>query len=100
MERTPGMISPEPGSPTACRIAVKAVPGSKRDQIVGRLGDRLKIKVAAPPEDGRANEAICRLLAKELGVGARDVAVISGFSHPEKIVRVLGKTVAELEHRW
>src|SRR5690349_990673 len=53
-----GMFQDEPiapGKPVATRIFLKVVPGSRRDQIVGGLGDRLKVKVSAPPEDGRAN---------------------------------------------
>lgn len=72
------------------RIAVKAVPGSRKDQIVGLLGDRLKIKVAAAPEDGKANAAICALLAASLGVKARGVNVVSGHAHPEKTISVTG----------
>ena len=72
------------------RIAVKAVPGSRKDQIVGLLGDRLKIKVTAAPEDGKANAAICALLGAALGVKARDVSVVSGHAHAEKIICVAG----------
>ena len=72
------------------RIAVKAVPGSRKDQIVGLLGDRLKIKVAAAPEDGKANAAICSLLAASLGVKVRDVNVVSGHAHAEKTIGVVG----------
>ena len=72
------------------RLAVKAVPGSRKDQVAGALGDRLKVKVSAPPEDGRANAAICALLADELGVKARDVTVVSGHGHAEKVLRVAG----------
>jgi len=69
-------------------LAVKAVPGASRDQITGQLGGRLKIKVAAPPEAGKANKAICRLLAEALGVPAGRVSIDSGQSRPEKIIRV------------
>jgi uncharacterized protein (TIGR00251 family) len=71
-------------------IRVKAVPGASRDQIAGPLGDRLKIRVAAPPEGGKANEAICQLIAKTLGVGKRAVSVESGPTNPEKSVRACG----------
>jgi uncharacterized protein (TIGR00251 family) len=69
---------------------VKVVPGSKRDAIVGPLGNCLKIKVSAPPEDGKANAAVCALLAKTLGVPPRDVQIIEGHSHPRKKVRIEG----------
>ncbi len=98
-----GMIederSPAQGG-VASRVAVKVVPGSKRDQIVGRLGDRLKVKVAAPPEGGKANAAVCRVIAEAAGVSERDVEVISGHGHPEKVVRIAGRSAAELEQLW
>lgn len=81
----------------ACRVAVKVVPGSSRDQIVGKLGDRLKVKVAAPPEGGKANKAVCRLIAAAAGVSERAVSVVAGAASAEKVVRVEGKTAAELE---
>ncbi len=84
------------GPQPAIRIALKVVPGSRRDQIVGALGDRLKVKVAAPPEDGKANKAVCRLIAEALGVGEKSVELIAGHSSPEKVVRVVGVTAAQL----
>jgi uncharacterized protein (TIGR00251 family) len=69
-------------------IRVKAVPGASRDQIAGVLGDRLKVKVAAPPEGGKANKAICAIIAKELGVKPAQVEIVSGASSAEKVVRV------------
>jgi uncharacterized protein (TIGR00251 family) len=71
-------------------IAVKAVPGGSRDRVVGQLGDALKVKVAAPPEGGKANAAICQLLAKTLGVAKRDVTIESGPSQPNKQIAVTG----------
>ena len=90
------MITEDPKSdPPAIFIAIKAVPGAKRDEIVGLLGDRLKVRVAAPPEGGKANKAICALLADALGVRAKDVEVVRGASTAEKTVRARGITAAE-----
>ncbi len=72
------------------RLKVKAVPGARRDEIVGMLGDRLKVRVSAPPEGGRANKAICGLLAGALGVRVRDVAVVAGVTRAEKTVEISG----------
>lgn len=72
------------------RIAVKAVPGSSRDRIAGILGDALKVCVAAPPEDGKANDRICEVLAAVFGVGRRDVTVVSGETARNKSVAVRG----------
>lgn len=78
----------------ACRIALKVVPGARRDQIAGALGDRLKVRVAAPPEDGRANDAVCTLLARALGVKGRDVTIVSGHASAEKTARIAGVNAA------
>jgi uncharacterized protein len=88
------------GSQGGVRIALKVVPGSRRDQIVGPLGDRLKVKVSAPPEDGKANRAVCRLLAEALGVSERDVEVVAGHASPEKIVRVMGVRAADVATKF
>lgn len=79
-------------------IAVKAVPGAKRDEIVGLLGDRLKVRVSAPPEGGRANKAIEALIAGALGVRASAVEVEAGHSSAEKVVRVRGCAVQAVEN--
>ena len=81
--------------PMACRMLVKVVPGSRSSSIVGMLGDRLKIKVAAPPEDGKANAAVCALMAETLGIATRAVEVIAGTSNPEKTLRVTGVSAAD-----
>lgn len=71
-------------------LAVKVVPGARRDGIAGPLADRLKVRIAAPPEDGRANESLRSLLAGALGVAARNVQIESGHTRPEKTVRLVG----------
>ncbi len=74
----------------AVLIAVKGVPGAKRDEIAGVLGTRLKVRVSAPPEGGKANEAICAVIAAALGVKPRAVTIHSGHANAEKVVRVEG----------
>lgn len=78
----------------AVHFAVKVVPGASRDRIAGVLGDALKVQVAAPPEGGKANAALCELLAQALGVNARDVQVVAGAASPRKTVAVRNSTVA------
>jgi uncharacterized protein (TIGR00251 family) len=70
------------------RLTIKVVPGTSRDQIVGWLGDALKIKVTAPPEKGKANEAVVTLLAKTLGVRRDTIAIVSGHGSPAKTVDI------------
>jgi uncharacterized protein (TIGR00251 family) len=72
------------------RLNVKVVPGSSRDQIVGWLGDALKIKVMAPPEKGKANEAVGELLSMKLGISTDDIEVVSGYSSPSKVITIIG----------
>lgn len=87
----------------AVRIALKVVPGSRKDEVAGMLGERLKIRVSAPPEAGKANAAVCEVLAKVLGVPSRAVSIVSGLTNPEKIARVEGinadDVLQRLEHR-
>jgi hypothetical protein len=69
-------------------IRLKVIPGASQDAVAGLLGDRLKVRVVAPPEDGKANKAICRLLRKTLNCG---VTIESGHGSPLKIARAEGQ---------
>lgn len=79
------------------RLKLKVVPGSSRNQIVGWLGDALKIKVSAPPEKGKANEAVMDLIANELGINSDDIEIESGHSSPSKIVAIEGMDDAAIQ---
>lgn len=83
---------PEPleSRPDGVAIRVKVVPGAARDQIAGLLGDRLKVRVSAPPEAGKANRRLCEVLAAALGVRAAGVTVTAGQTSAEKTVQVAG----------
>lgn len=69
-------------------LPVKVVPKSSRDRIVGELDGALKVAVAAPPEKGAANQAVCRLLAKTLGLRVQQVTVETGHGSPRKTLRL------------
>jgi uncharacterized protein (TIGR00251 family) len=81
-------------------IRVKAVPGARRDEIVGLLGDRLKVRVSAPPEGGRANAAIAACLAEALGVAPRAVELAQGASNPQKTFVVRGGAACAIPKGW
>ena len=71
-------------------VAVRLQPRARRDEVVGEREGRVVIRVTAPPVDGKANEALCRLIAKVAGVAPSKVAVIKGQTAREKVVRVEG----------
>lgn len=71
-------------------LTVHVQPGAARAGVVGPHGDALKVKVAAAPEGGRANDALTRLLAAELGLRRSDVEVVSGHAARRKQVRLRG----------
>ncbi len=71
-------------------FAAKVVPGSSKTNICGLLNGALKIKVAAPPEKGKANKCLLQFLAKQLGVKRNAIAIISGQTSQLKQVQVLG----------
>ena len=69
---------------------VKAVPGSSRTAVAGLLDGMLKVKIAAPPEKGKANECLIEFMAKELGVKKNAVSIVTGQTNPIKQVQVTG----------
>src|SRR4051794_26291166 len=71
-------------------------PGAGRTAVVGRHGDALKVRVAAPPEGGRANAAVLSLVATTLGVGEDQVSLTSGDASRSKRVKVSGVDVDEV----
>jgi uncharacterized protein (TIGR00251 family) len=70
------------------RWNVRVIPNASRDEIAGEVDGVLKVKLQAVPEGGRANKALCALLAKEFGCRARDLRIISGEKNRNKVVEV------------
>jgi len=76
---------------------IRVQPNSPGNKINGFKGDALKVKVASPPIEGRANKACTNFLAKEFGVAKSDVEIIGGHKSRMKRVRVTGITPPEIE---
>ena len=76
---------------------VKIVASSSRTAVAGRLDGMLKIKVAAPPEKGKANQAIIKFLAAELGVKKKQVVIASGLTSTIKQIRISDTTTSDIE---
>ena len=79
------------------RLKLRVSPRSRRPGIAGRHGDAWKVRVAEPPEDGRANEAVLRLLAQTLDVPRASVVLVSGHAARDKIVRLDGLEQSQTE---
>lgn len=80
-------------------LNVKVIPSSRRTAIAGKYGDGIKVYVAAPPEGGRANEAVIALLAETFGVRRKDVTVVRGHAQPRKLVRIDGLSESQLTEK-
>ena len=80
-------------------IDVKVVPRAAKDEIVGWLEDALKVRVQAPPQDGRANRALEELLAEALSLKKNAVTVTSGRASAHKRVAIEGLTRDEIVRR-
>ena len=81
------------------RLSIRAAPGSKRSSVEGTYGGSLRIRLAAPPREGKANRALVALLASLLGLPRRDVELVSGASSRDKGVRVHGLLPEEVLER-
>lgn len=75
-------------------LALHIQPGAKRSEVVGQHGDALKIRLAAPPVDGKANAALVAFLAARLGVPKARIELVAGQSSRAKRVRIAGVTAA------
>ena len=92
----PGVVPDGGGS----RITVQVVPRASRTEVVGAYGDdALRLRLAAPPVDGKANRELLRFLAEALGVPARSLELISGQTGRRKVVRIAGLPPAAVRSR-
>lgn len=85
--------SPLPGG---VRLAVQIQPNAKKTEVVGVLDDALKIKLAAQPIEGKANEALVKWLAGALGVSRSAVTLTHGQTNKKKLLEVAGVTLEDV----
>ena len=74
-------------------LTLHVQPGAKRTEVAGRHGEALKIRLAAPPVDGKANGELLRYLADAFGVPLRNVRLVRGESSRRKVVRIARPTL-------
>jgi uncharacterized protein (TIGR00251 family) len=80
-------------------LRLKVTPSASRDAVVGWQGDVLRVRVRAPAQRGKANDAVLRLLATALGVGRRRLRIVRGETSRQKVVSVDGLDEAEIRAR-
>ncbi len=80
-------------------FAVRVVPRASRNEIVGVHGDALKVRLTAPPVEGRANDALIAFLAQRLGVRKSQVEIVAGATSRRKMIRVIGLLPEEVKER-
>ena len=83
--------------PQKTTIAVKVLPRSSRDEILGKKDGVYKIKLTAPAIEGKANKALLRLLAKKLGLPKREIRIISGERSRMKSIRIDRLTLEQVK---
>lgn len=74
-------------------LALHVQPGAKRSEIIGLHGDALKIRLSAPPIDGRANEAVLKFIAELFDVPLRNVTLKQGEQSRRKIVTITDSNI-------
>ena len=82
-----------------CDLKLRVMPRSGRNEWGGRRGEARVVRLTAPPVEGAANEGLLKFLAKELGVRAGDLEIVSGERARDKVVRVWGMAEEELEEK-
>ncbi len=86
-------------TPSGAAFTVKVHPRAKKDAITGEVGDALKLALAAPPVEGRANQACIEFFAKLLRVPRSSVTIAAGETSRQKVIRVAGLSAAAVAER-
>jgi uncharacterized protein (TIGR00251 family) len=82
------------------RLAIYVTPKSSHDEIAGWRGDELSVRITAAPADGKANAAVCKLIASEVGVAKSAVQVVRGQTARHKLLEIQGVADEALVAVW
>ena len=82
---------------TRARFTVKVQPRAKETALAGKLGDAYKLRLAAPPVDGKANDACVQFFARRFGVAASSVRIVQGLSSRLKVVEIEGVDAEQVQ---
>ncbi len=85
--------------PEGALLRVRVQPRARRNEVVGWQGPALRVRVTAPPADGRANQAVVELLAEALGLPRSSLRLVSGAASRDKLFRVAGYALDDLRAR-
>ena len=91
------MVSIAPSRGTTLRVRVQ--PKASGNETLGFREEILRLRVTAPPEDGKANAAVVHLLAKTLGLSRNQLEIIQGHSSRNKLIRIASLNVHDIRHR-
>jgi uncharacterized protein (TIGR00251 family) len=80
-------------------LRIKAVPNAPRDEVQGWLGETLKVRIHAPPTEGKANERLCAFMAETLSLPRGAVTLATGASSREKRLAITGLSEQEVRER-
>ena len=84
-------------TPEGCTLLVRIHPGARRDAVTGMHDGALKISLTTPPVEGRANEALIAFLAEALSLPKARIALVAGMTSRSKVLRIEGKSAAEVQ---
>jgi uncharacterized protein (TIGR00251 family) len=82
---------------TRARFAVKVLPRAKKTELAEKIGDLYKLRLAAPPVDGKANDACVRFFAERFGVSQSAVRIVQGLTNRTKVIEIDGIDLTEVE---
>lgn len=86
-------------TPEGVTLTVKVKPKAKQNAVLGARGDALLVAVTAAPEKGKANQACMAVLAELFKIPKGNIEIVSGETHPEKVILIKGMTAAQVQDR-